>query len=320
MPIIPADSKHIRHPSKSNIPCHSELYDNLILMTGCIHLAFYTLKISLHRAIFRSVTEFNRSTPAYRPDAKLTAIRVLRFAKKLSSENIQAFWYPCISPPLFSFTLIYVPAVQFPLTSDSKVNFSTVGTFFLALLFTSREEEEVRELQRMMESYRWILRIHSRKSPGLTDLALSRLDSLLTITPTQSHDSAHNGVLSDPFLNSQPAQRPPNMDPNIGTTTTGEIGSNLGVVNDLGEMGDMENSPRPSGFVHELPRPEFGQVQGESPRLVVRKDIPLNDMAVPLNAFVDFDFEHWMREALLFGGDGGTNSAQNEGEDLLYGI
>ena len=219
-------------------------------------------------------------------------------------------------------------AISFSLTSDSKVNFSTVGTFFLALLFTSREEEEVRELQRMMESYRWILRTHSRNSPGLTDLALSRLDSLLTVTPTQSHDSTHNGVLSESFLNGQPTLRPPNMDSNIATMTMGEIGGNLeeidgnlGVVSNLvGEIGDMENSPRPSGFVHELPRPEFGQVQGESPRLVVRKDIPLSDMAVPLNAFVDFDFEHWMKEALLFGGDGGTNSAQNEGEDLLYGI
>ena len=97
----------------------------------------------------------------------------------------------------------------------------------------------------------------------------------------------------------------------------GEIDGNLSVVSNLvGEMEDMVNSPQPSGFVHELPRPEFGQVQGESPRLEVRKDIPLSDMAVPLNAFVDFDFEHWMREALLFGGDGGTNSAQNEVEDL----
>jgi len=95
---IPTYSNHIPHAAKSNIPCLTELHIDLILMPGCIHLAFYTLKISLHRAIFRSVTEFNRSTPAYRPDAKLTAIRVLRFAKKLSSENMQAFWYPCIPP------------------------------------------------------------------------------------------------------------------------------------------------------------------------------------------------------------------------------
>ena len=158
---------------------------------------------------------------------------------------------------------------------DSKVNFSTVGTFFLALLFTSREEDEVRELQRMMESYRWILRIHSRNSPGLTHLALSRLDSLLTTTatpPTQSDPSGHNGVLTDSFLNGR-SERP----------MTSDIG-------DIGELGDIGGSPLPSGFSHELPRPEFGQVQGESPRL--RKDIPLSDMAVPLNAFVDFDFEH----------------------------
>jgi hypothetical protein len=103
--------------------------------------------------------------------------------------------------------------------------------------------------------------------------------------------------------------------------TMGELDtiSTLGTT-DIDDMGDMEISPRPSGFVHEIARPEFGQVQGDSPRLGVRKDVPLSDMAVPLNAFVDFDFEHWMREALLFGGDVGTNSAQNEGEDLLYGI
>lgn len=184
--------------------------------------------------------------------------------------------------------------------ADSKVNFSTVGTFFLALLFTSREEDEVRELQRMMESYRWILRIHSRNSPGLTDLALSRLDSLLTTTtpPAQSDPSGQNGVLTDSFLNGR-SDRPITSD-----------------IADITELGDIGSSPRPSGFSHELPRPEFGQVHGESPRL--RKDIPLNDMAVPLNAFVDFDFEHWMREALLFGGDTVPTAAQNEGVDLMY--
>jgi len=39
-----------------------------------------------------------------------------------------------------------------------------------------------------------------------------------------------------------------------------------------------------------------------------------------LNGFVDFDFEHWMREALLFGGDAATAAGQNEGVDLMYSL
>jgi hypothetical protein len=35
---------------------------------------------------------------------------------------------------------------------------------------------------------------------------------------------------------------------------------------------------------------------------------------------VDFDFEHWMREALLFGGDTVPTAAQNEGIDLMYSL
>ena len=216
---------------------------------------------------------------------------------------MQSFWYPCTNPPY--------PTPHNSDFVDSKVNFSTVGTFFLALLFTSREEDEIRELQGMMESYRWILRIHSRNSPGLTDLALSRLDSLLTTTTPPTHDasSSHNCVLTDTFLNG--GRLPPGRP--MASDDIGDIEADIG-----GDMGDLDGSPQPSGFAHELPRPEFGQVQGSSP--ILRKDIPLNDMAVPLNAFVDFDFEHWMREALLFGGDTVPTAAQNEGIDLMYSL
>ena len=178
-----------------------------------------------------------------------------------------------------------------------------MGTFFLALLFTSREEDEVRHLQRMMESYRWTLRIHSLTSPSLTDLALSRLDSLLTTTncnsslvPQDPPCPSHN---SDPFLNGRP-ERPDDNDVDIP---------------------DLGGSPCPSGFAHEVPREEFGQGAGQSPLVqAVRKDVLLNDMSVPLNGFVDFDFEHWMREALLFGGDAATAAGQNEGVDLMYSL
>src|SRR5579871_6262681 len=95
------------------------------LNVGCLHLAFYTVKISLHRAMLRAVKQDIVLARACRADAMLTAGRVVNLVRRLTNENTKAFWYPC------------TPSHQSWLTTDSRVNFSIVGTFLLALLFTS---------------------------------------------------------------------------------------------------------------------------------------------------------------------------------------
>lgn len=70
----------------------------LKLTLGCLHLAFYTIKISLHRAIMRSIKESDPSNPisqASRADARRTASSVIQFTKQLTTEHMQAFWYSC---------------------------------------------------------------------------------------------------------------------------------------------------------------------------------------------------------------------------------
>src|SRR5271169_1991635 len=69
------------------------------LTIGCLHLAYYTIKISLHRAIMRSIKESDPSNPtaqASRADARRTASSVIQFTKQITTEHMQAFWYSCI--------------------------------------------------------------------------------------------------------------------------------------------------------------------------------------------------------------------------------
>src|SRR5271169_838042 len=71
----------------------------LKLTLGCLHLAYYTIKISLHRAIMRSIKESDPSNPnshASRADARRTASSVIQFTKQITTEHMQAFWYSCI--------------------------------------------------------------------------------------------------------------------------------------------------------------------------------------------------------------------------------
>jgi len=78
---------------------NGSLFGHLRLTLGCLHLAYYTIKISLHRAIMRSIKESDPANPisqASRADARRTASSVMQFTKQLTTEHMQAFWYSCM--------------------------------------------------------------------------------------------------------------------------------------------------------------------------------------------------------------------------------
>lgn len=158
------------------------------------------------------------------------------------------------------------------------MNFSIVGTFLIALLFTSREEPEFSSLQKLVEKYRWTLRIHARSSSGLTDLALYRLDTLLSSTVPAPSSRGYNGMAT--------------QDPPVAT-------------------GFAHESPRgPESLPRISPLASGTDVFGE---LLIGTDINEADVA----AAMDFDFERWMRDPGLFGMEGLLN-ADTGGMDLDF--
>jgi len=204
-----------------------------------------------------------------RRDAMLTAGRVVNFIKRLTNENTRAFWYPCTPHPSNT-------------NKDSRVNFSIVGTFLLALLFTSRDPTESTELHKSIESYRWKLRLHSRGESNLTDLALFRLDSLLT-SAADTNPSPADEQQSDVIMN--------------GTTSP---------------LQERTDATIATGFVHESPRADFEALGSASDSFSIH-DLNLNTGTMgSTRVGGDLDFEYWMNNSLFFGNGESDKMAGSE--------
>lgn len=118
--------------------------------SGSLHLAYFVVRISLHRAILRC----KGSTPqSCRSEAVRTMQEIAHWTKTLSAKHILALWF-----------------------SHSRYNFSIVSNFMLALLFTSRTQDEFTALYKILQTYRWNLRVHSNLFPTLVGSALHRVD------------------------------------------------------------------------------------------------------------------------------------------------
>ena len=119
-----------------------------------------------------------------------------------------------------------------------------------------------------MEKYRWTLRIHARSSFGLTDLALYRLDSLLSITVPAPVSRGYNGITT--------------QDPPVATGFAHE------------SPREPESLPRISPLASGVDL--FGEGWGGA---------EVDEAEV---AAMEFDFERWMRDPGLFGMEGLLNA------------
>lgn len=66
----------------------------------------------------------------------------------------------------------------FDIDAVLRYNFLIIANFFLAITFTASTEEEFKSLRKLVQSYRWNLRVHSHFFPELVHSALRRLDNL----------------------------------------------------------------------------------------------------------------------------------------------
>jgi hypothetical protein len=122
---------------------------------GFLHLAYFVAEITLHRAVIRSnnvpgTDEELRSIT--RTAAKTRFTSAIEFAKRLKPEHLQSFWY-----------------------FASKLNFSIIGTFGIALWITSSDDDEREFYASQLAEYRWILRVSST-SAGFMKYAVTFLD------------------------------------------------------------------------------------------------------------------------------------------------
>ncbi|KAH7380688.1 fungal-specific transcription factor domain-containing protein [Pyrenochaeta sp. MPI-SDFR-AT-0127] len=121
--------------------------------TGYLHLGYYTVEITLHRRIIRSISSVD--DPALRTICRQAADTRLKsamnFIQGLRPEHLQSFWY-----------------------SASKYNFALVGTFISLLWVTATESEEADLYKEKLDEYRWMLRLSSRSADFL-ERAISML-------------------------------------------------------------------------------------------------------------------------------------------------
>ncbi|KAJ0424965.1 fungal-specific transcription factor domain-containing protein [Aspergillus carlsbadensis] len=139
---------------------------------GSLHLAYYAVEISLHKAIILGL-QGSSCDPSIvsvcREAARERAVTSIEFVKGLTPEQIQSFWH-------FS----------------SAMNLAYIGIFTALLYLTSQTIEETQSYKKHLEEYRWTLRVMSRAA-NFVDFAVRRLDmSLLHLDRLSINDIVRN--------------------------------------------------------------------------------------------------------------------------------
>ncbi|KAK9480817.1 fungal-specific transcription factor domain-containing protein [Lipomyces japonicus] len=139
--------------------------------TGYLHLAYYTVEITLHKAILRALEGCSDpvTTHQFRTAANDRARAAVTFVQSLSAEYIEAFWL-----------------------HSSRDCLIEIGQFIALLEATSSTDEESKIYDDYREGYSWHLRVHSRAA-WMFEYALLRLETI--IWPTFAGvPAAHSGL------------------------------------------------------------------------------------------------------------------------------
>ncbi|KAL4868969.1 fungal-specific transcription factor domain-containing protein [Aspergillus spectabilis] len=139
---------------------------------GSLHLAYYAVEISLHKAIILGL-QGSSCDPSIinvcREAARERAVIAIEFIKGLKAEQIQSFWH-----------------------FASSMNLVYIGIFTTLLYLTSQSIEETEFYKNCLEEYRFTLRVMSRAA-NFVDFAVRRLDmSLLHLGRLSIHDIVRN--------------------------------------------------------------------------------------------------------------------------------
>ncbi|KAH8798650.1 transcriptional activator protein DAL81 [Xylogone sp. PMI_703] len=109
--------------------------------TGHLHLAYFCVEITLHRAILLSLDNSNADQQCKtiaRTAAKVWFVSTVDWTKRLRPEHLQSFWF-----------------------FASKINLAIIGTFGCMLWATSESKEEREFYRQQLAEFRWTLRLSS---------------------------------------------------------------------------------------------------------------------------------------------------------------
>lgn len=128
----------------------------ILTSIGYLHLAYFAVEITLHRAILRTL-DFNATDRELRnitrSAAAMRLTSAINFVKRLRPEHLQGFWY-----------------------FASKANLAIIGTFGSILWMTCDEFEECEVYKSQLAEYRWTLRVSSQ-SAGFMKHTVAMLDA-----------------------------------------------------------------------------------------------------------------------------------------------
>ncbi|KAK1763240.1 fungal-specific transcription factor domain-containing protein [Phialemonium atrogriseum] len=125
--------------------------------TGNLQLAYYTIEITLYRAILRTA-----AGRQYRQRSAAVVCNVIDWLKNLQVNRLSGFWW-----------------------LTSKINFAIAGGFMVGMFLSATEDDEVNYWMKQITTYRDLLKAHSVNF-NITKLASIRMDLLL------QRDSSNN--------------------------------------------------------------------------------------------------------------------------------
>ncbi|KAH8687921.1 fungal-specific transcription factor domain-containing protein [Tricladium varicosporioides] len=153
--------------------------------TGSLHLAYFALEVTLHRAIIRFDTDPSLSSIT-RAAAKQRFISAIDLIAKLEPAHLQSFWY-----------------------FASKTNLAIIGTFGSLLWATSQTGEEAEFYRGHLAEYRWTLRVSS-KAAEFMKFTVGMLDASMVFV---KENGSKTGTPNLPRL--EPANLTENVDSQV---------------------------------------------------------------------------------------------------------
>lgn len=117
-----------------------------------LQLAHFAVRVAIHRALLRCGQRADKSV---RADAVKTMRDIADWAKRITSQDVLSVWWGCSGSQLLAIT-----------------------NFFLSLTISAPTFTEFQALKKIVQTWRWQLRINLQSFPRLAKSALQRVDEL----------------------------------------------------------------------------------------------------------------------------------------------
>lgn len=139
--------------------------DSMLDPTGTVELAYYTLRVTIYRAVLRYLPP--AESHHVRQRARTVLLDVVQLLSSLQVSRLRAFWW----------------------SHPSSINFAIVGSFMFSMLLSSIDDAEVEFWMTTIDKYKRLLDLQS-VTFDTTKLAARRLELLGAITDMPSDETA----------------------------------------------------------------------------------------------------------------------------------